>query len=517
MPGPKTDVVTGSKSGPETVVTIGSRSRLDVTTLEYNEAFPSSPATESNSNAPNSPTENSTDRGSSSQEPTAKNLGRARREWKGPSHLDPGEGKVSYIRISPNPAKARPTLGGVCHGVAYQTEMRSKPYRGSDRHGGGQREVAFLVYDVALITGLPVYEKSILFERTEVTGEGVISMKVRLRRVRDTLRNAKEAHAATKEDVAQAKALFQRTDERSEVRRQKLIVGGESMVEPGEGRSTPLHHGGEDTVVLPLSPQMHSTEVRHAHRLFKAVDASLEDTNLQFSVVENEMDVDHTTGEDIKLGKSAEQAVVHMKAVGDNDPKVPRNDSADAPGSLASKEGPSLSSLPMQIRPYYPLTCIREKMIVGVILLRWSTKVVCSPSVATYPSSLLSMLRKWIPILKRSVHMPQIHTHVSCATAEGGLPDPTSPTVEAMTDEVRVTCASPAPKSTLEKQAILNCLMSKLSEDVEKLHCDVRNRCKSFKQHYDWVLYLTEGGAQRISAIDVRGLVNLVPGNGLGV
>jgi len=52
------------------------------------------------------------------------------------------------------------------------------------------------------------------------------------------------------------------------------------VVEPREGRRTPLHHGREDTVVLPLSPQVHSTEVRHAHRLLEAVDASLEDTNL---------------------------------------------------------------------------------------------------------------------------------------------------------------------------------------------------------------------------------------------
>ncbi|KAJ8438683.1 hypothetical protein Cgig2_011866 [Carnegiea gigantea] len=103
--------------------------------------------------------------------------------------------------------------------------------------------------------------------------QGIITMEVQLRRVRDALRKEKEAHVATKEELAKLKALFEKKDERPEDGREQLIV--------------------------------HSTEVRQAHGPFEAVDASLEDTNLQFSVADNQVDVGYTTAEDTESRKCA--------------------------------------------------------------------------------------------------------------------------------------------------------------------------------------------------------------------
>ncbi|KAJ8446760.1 hypothetical protein Cgig2_000771 [Carnegiea gigantea] len=66
-------------------------------------------------------------------------------------------------------------------------------------------------------------------------------------------------------------------------------------------------------------------------------------------------------------------------------------------------------------------------------------------------------------------------------------------------------------------KAIWNYLLFTLSENEEKLLCDVHKHYKSFKQSSEWSVlfaYLNEGGAQHSFDIDVRGLMNIVPRNG---
>ncbi|KAJ8445624.1 hypothetical protein Cgig2_018565 [Carnegiea gigantea] len=70
-------------------------------------------------------------------------------------------------------------------------------------------------------------------------------------------------------------------------------------------------------------------------------------------------------------------------------------------------------------------------------------------------------------------------------------------------------------------QALRNYLLLKLCEDKEKLLCYVCKWCKAFTKSSEWSVsllgyYLNEGGAQHISDVDVKGLVNLVPRNGPG-
>ncbi|KAJ8445948.1 hypothetical protein Cgig2_003824 [Carnegiea gigantea] len=222
-----------------------------------------------------------------------------------------------------------------------------------------QREVPLSVYDVALITRLPVCGKSAAFQRIEVASE-----------VEVLLKGAMEDHVPHERGRIARGVAWDLISIVEDVR----VIGDESLAEPGEG-STLVHHGGEDAVECRLSPPVHSTKVRHAHGPLEAMHASLEDTNVQFSVVDNKVDVGYTIE---KGNESAQQVLmlalpaVHMKAVDDlreglgfprqrnpsalqssfylnlkravkkGKSKCTKNDAADVALSLADEEGSTL-------------------------------------------------------------------------------------------------------------------------------------------------------------------------------
>ncbi|KAJ8436959.1 hypothetical protein Cgig2_018906 [Carnegiea gigantea] len=72
------------------------------------------------------------------------------------------------------------------------------------------------------------------------------------------------------------------------------------------------------------------------------------------------------------------------------------------------------------------------------------------------------------------------------------------------------------PKGGLQDKDVGKYLMCGLSTEDETMLRDVRKRCKSFRDSHEWLSNLTEGGVSNIVAIDVKGLVNVVPRNGPG-
>lgn len=103
-----------------------------------------------------------------------------------------------------------------------------------------------------------------------------------------------------------------------------------------------------------LSPQVHFTEVRHAHGPLEAMDASFEDTNLQFSVVDNKVDVGHT----IEKGNECTQQVlvlmlpaVHMKAADDGGDKA-RPKAGTGSGGRESTITGRIRRVPRQRNPF---------------------------------------------------------------------------------------------------------------------------------------------------------------------
>ncbi|KAJ8423848.1 hypothetical protein Cgig2_000974 [Carnegiea gigantea] len=136
--------------------------------------------------------------------------------------------------------------------------------------------------------------------------EGVISLEVRLRRLRDILRKEKEGHAATKnklavtkKELAMQRAMIQAEDGRAYVGREEVQAREERVVEPGDDSASVVHHSDEHDGVVRLSHHMGSTEGRHEQGKLEDRNASLDDTELHSDAVENEMDVGHSTGDDV--------------------------------------------------------------------------------------------------------------------------------------------------------------------------------------------------------------------------
>ncbi|KAJ8445205.1 hypothetical protein Cgig2_024411 [Carnegiea gigantea] len=147
--------------------------------------------------------------------------------------------------------------------------------------------------------------------------EAVISLEVRLRRVRDVLRKEKEAHAATKKELAATKkklaelrAMIQAGDGKANVDGEEVQAGDERVVEPRDDSVSLIHHSEADDGVVRLSPHVGSAEAIHEEGKLEACDASLGDTELRSDDVQSMMDVGHGTSDDVLVGESALEVVV---------------------------------------------------------------------------------------------------------------------------------------------------------------------------------------------------------------
>ncbi|KAJ8422510.1 hypothetical protein Cgig2_010631 [Carnegiea gigantea] len=123
--------------------------------------------------------------------------------------------------------------------------------------------------------------------------EGVISLDMRLRRVRDVLRKEKEGHtvmkrelATIKKELAELRAMIQVGGGRTDVGREEVQVGDERVVEPGDGGASLVHYSESDD------------EATHEEGKLEASDVALGDTELRSDDVHNAMDVGHGTGDD---------------------------------------------------------------------------------------------------------------------------------------------------------------------------------------------------------------------------
>ncbi|KAJ8441260.1 hypothetical protein Cgig2_000633 [Carnegiea gigantea] len=164
------------------------------------------------------------------------------------------------------------------------------------------REMPFSFYDVVLITGLPAHGKPILFECSEAISETNPVFEVREEEIMQAVMRAfidTNEYQGYKEDA-------EMKDGRPDIGGEALKGRDQSVVEPGEGSSTPLHHCEKDNVVILLSLYVRSTEVSTSI----AGDLSSKNINLHSNAVDNDMDVGQATSKDSEVGKSTRQVVV---------------------------------------------------------------------------------------------------------------------------------------------------------------------------------------------------------------